>query len=487
MQSKQHTYTSVSEQRGVKRLWLQGLRLNDCGFAKGERYRVDFEFDRGLVHLVKDAHGDRVVSGRKRGDHIEPIVDICNASVGRFTGDATRVRADFYAGRITFSISHRDEKRREREQRFRHEVEQGRLTEGVVCSGIGVSAEAMHEGFARMGVQCSLSWVVDRDRRYIQASMQNARCVDDETQLFEASLEELEPELLSPVSVLQASLPCTGHSRAGKSKNKIDLAEAHKTDATAVIGFLRVVEAVRPGVIISENVCAARSSASYLMIKSYLSQMSYVIHEIDMGPELTKSMEVRRRYWFIAVSAGLSQVDLSNLPYFEPEYRRIEELLDDIPEDHKMWSDNQYLKDKQKRDAAAGKGFANRCLLTPDDTSIATAPRTYAKRQSTSPFLVRDDGKERLFTPAELCRAHSAPEHLIEGLSDACAYEGLGQSIDFKQGLAVAMIVARDCCGSTVETTARQATTLAVVAERVDDDDEAEAEEANELQLVLFG
>ena len=83
----------------------------------------------------------------------------------------------------------------------------------------------------------------------------------------------------------------------------------------------------------------------------------------------------------------------------------IGDLLEDIGDDHPDWRNHDYLKAKQVRDAAAGKGFANRCLLTASDTSIATAPRTYAKRQSTSPFLVRDDGMERLFTPKELCRA----------------------------------------------------------------------------------
>ncbi len=479
MQSKQHTYMTVSEQRGVKRLWLQGLRLEDCGFSKGDRYRVDFEFDTGLIHMVADANGDRVVSGRKRGARVESIVDICNASVGRLVGDATRVRADFFVGRITISISHRDQARAEREARFYDELDRGLLTEGVLCSGIGMSAEAMHEGFASMGVRASLSWVVDRDRRYIQASMSNAHCVDDGTTLFEASLEELEPELLSPVSVLQVSLPCTGHSRAGKSKNKIDVAEAHKTDATAVFGFVRVLEQVRPSICISENVCAARDSASYLMIKSYLSLMDYVVHEVDLGPELTQSMEVRRRYWFVAVSKGLPQVDLGTMPVFEREFSRIGELLDDLPEDHKSWSDNDYLKAKQKRDAAAGKGFAKRCLLTPDDVSIATAPRTYAKRQSTSPFLTRADGKERLFTPNELCRAHSAPEYLVDGLSDAVAYEGLGQGIDFRQGLAIAMVIARDVCRTGPDVTLRE-------VERAYADERVDGITYNERQYSLF-
>jgi DNA (cytosine-5)-methyltransferase 1 len=172
-------------------------------------------------------------------------------------------------------------------------------------------------------------------------------------------------------------------------------------------------------------------------------------------------------------------VDLGTMPVFEREFSRIGELLDDLPEDHKSWSDNEYLKAKQKRDAAAGKGFAKRCLLTPDDVSIATAPRTYAKRQSTSPFLTRADGKERLFTPKELCRAHSAPEHLVDGLSDAVAYEGLGQGIDFRQGLAIAMVIARDVCRARPDAASR-------TVECAYADQHVDAIPGNERQYSLF-
>lgn len=483
MKSSQYTYTSVTEQRGVKRLWLQGLRLQESGFGKGDRYRVDYDLDSELLHIVADPNGDRVVSGRKRGERLEAIVDICNASVVEFAGDAVRVRADFFIGRITFSISHRDRAKQDREARFAAELTDGRLTEGSICTGIGMAAEATHEGFARMGVQTSLSWVIDRDRRYLQAALDNTKAINDDTVLFEAALEDIETELLTPVSILQASLPCTGHSRAGKSKNKIKVAEAHKTDATAAFGFLRILEAVNPSIVISENVCAARNSATYLMLKSYLTMMDYTIEEVDIGPNETQSVETRRRYWFVAVSKGLSNVDLSRLPEFTRQYANIGELLDELDENDASWSENSYLKSKQKRDAAAGKGFANRCLLRPEDTSIATAPRTYAKRQSTSPFLTRDDGKERLFTPVELCRAHSAPLHLIDGLSNAVAYEGLGQGIDFRAGLAIAMVIARDVCASDTEVVMNN------IAKTVPEKTEpAEAEDLLEKsQLALFG
>ena len=159
MHSKQHTYTAVTEQRGVKRLWLQGLRLSESGFEKGGRYRVDYDLDKGLLHLIADPHGDRAVSGRVRGDRVEPIVDICNATVVEFAGDAARVRADFFLGRITFSVSHRDQARRDREARLKSELDAGCITEGSLCTGIGMAAGLTEDtaGLGAVGAYKALS------------------------------------------------------------------------------------------------------------------------------------------------------------------------------------------------------------------------------------------------------------------------------------------------------------------------------------------
>lgn len=451
MQSVQHTYTKVTEQRGVKRLWLQGLRLAACGFEKGARYRVDLNADTGQLHLVLDPFGPRVVSGKQRGERWEPIVDLCNAEVVRLVGEATRVRVDFQPGQLCFSVSHLDRKLAEREARFRQEIEAGALTEGTLCAGIGMATAALHEGLAASGVRSSVSWIVDRERRYLQVAMENNPAVTDQTTLFEATLEELEPSLLSPVSIMQASLPCTGHSPAGKAKNKLANAEDHRTDATAVFGFMRVVEATMPSVIVSENVIPARNSATYALIRGMLEALDYRLHEVELGPEQSGALESRARWWMVAVSKGLPQIDLSTIPVFARRYRNLGAVLEPIADDDPRWSDNQYLKDKQDRDAAAGKGFAQRQLVTADSTRIGTAGRGYQKRRSTEPMLTRDDGKERLLTPVELARAHGAPESLIANTTDQVAYEGLGQGIDHFQAVGIGQVIARDCIGRVQE------------------------------------
>jgi DNA (cytosine-5)-methyltransferase 1 len=480
MSYQQHTYTKVTEQRGQKRLWLQGLRLKQCGFDRGERYRVDYDVDSQTISLVLCSSGNRVVSGRKRGNRYDPIVDICNAEVVRFVGSATRVRADFRRGVITFSISHLDRKREEREKRFREELANGALSEGSLCSGAGMATEALHQGLKDMGVDGVVRWCVDRSRRYLQVCDDNGSAIDDRTKLFEATLEELEPELLDPVSILQASLPCTGHSPAGKAKNKIAHAESHQTDATSVFGLIRVIEQVCPSVVVSENVIPARNSATYILIKSMLELLDYVIHEIDLGPEQSGAVESRRRYWFVAVSKGLGELDLTTIPSFAKRYQQIGDLLEDVADDDPRWSENQYLKDKQARDKAAGKGFAQRQLLTPEDTKMGTAGRGYQKRRSAEPFLINGTGKERLFTPIELCRAHGAPEGLIHDTVDGVAYEVLGQGIDWNQAVGLGQVIARDLCRGVQ----REASDIDTAAAMRDEPEVSEPESGE--QLVMF-
>ena len=479
---RQHTYSAISEQRGVKRLWLQGLRLSECGFDRGKRYRVDYNADRNEISLVLCDNGNRMVSGRKRGTRVDPIVDICNADVVRFAGNSSRVRADFQSGLIVFSISHLDRKRDERETRFRDELERGSLSKGSVCAGIGMASAALHEGLAQAGVGSQVVWLADRSRKYLQVACDNNAAVTSRTKLFEATLEELEPELLDPVSILQASLPCTGHSPAGKAKNKIANAESHRTDATAVFGLMKIVEAVQPAVIVSEQVIPGRSSATYTLIKSMLTVLDYIIHEIDLGPEQSGAIESRRRYWFVAVSKGLDELDLETIPAFDRKYETLGELLEPVADDDRLWSENEYLKKKQVRDEAAGRGYAQRQLLTGEARQIGTAGRGYQKRRSSEPFLTRADGMERLLTPLELCRAHGAPESLIENTVDGVAYESLGQGIDWHQAVGIGRVIARDLCQE------QGVVSGSITANQVDEPstiDEAKEEETSR-QLTMF-
>jgi len=434
----QVTYSKLGDHRGHKRIWLEGKKLADIGFVRYASYRTLVNYQTKMIVLTLDEKGDRKVAGRKRGEKEIPILDFSNDTVTKLFKGATRVKATFsksighQPSTILIEVHHEDVKLNDREDRLKKNAKTGSVTEGSACSGAAVFAAAMKQGMHEGGVESSVEWIIDREGNYLQVALDNNPAITGDTVIFEASLEELEPELLSPVDVFQFSLPCTGQGVAGKSKNKISRAEDHPTDATSVFGVMASIKASNPSIISSENVPEAQSSATYALIKAELQRIGYVIYEYILDSVQAGSFESRKRYWFLAVSKGIdniAQASNFSIKDYDKTYHTLGQLLEPISDDDKMWADNQYLKDKAITDKAAGKGFANRQLLTEDSQRCGTIGRHYNKRRSTEPFVTRhQDDKERLLTPIEHCRAKDVPECFVKGVSATTAHQILGQS-----------------------------------------------------------
>lgn len=440
---RQITYTKVGTTKGQPRLWLESLKLAACGFEPGAKYTVTLDLDARRVVLRIGHEGDRVVSARKRTlssgqERLTPIIDIANASLREAFEEGQRIRAVLCDGEITFDLHPMEAAKAQREARTRANLEAGTLHEATLCTGGGVSTWALKEGLQQAGVHTVVDWVVDRDGRYLQVALDNNPAITAETRLYEASLEEIDLEALTPVDCIQVSLPCTGHSLSGKSKRKISCAEDHPTDALAVFGLLRILEAVQPSIVISENVPQAMDSASYAIVRAYLLAQGYDITERVLNGSDAGTVENRERWWFAAISSGLNTADF-DLDALAPEpqkYASLGELMEPVADDDQAWKDFAYLEAKAKRDKAAGKGFA-RQLVDADSTRIGTVGRGYAKVRSTEPHIVRADGKQRLLTPVEHARAKGIPEQLVTDVSATMAHEILGQSILFGHALSI--------------------------------------------------
>lgn len=445
---KQITYTKLGTTKGAPRLWLESLRLAACGFTAGARYAVTLDLDARRVILRTDATGDRMVSSRRRQlasgeERLTPIIDIANASLRDAFTEGQRIRAVLAAGEITFDLAPVEIAKEARETRLRANLAGGTLQEATLCTGGGVSTWALKEGLAEAGVQAHVDWVVDRDGRYLEVASQNNPALTERTRLYEASLEEVETAALTPVDILQVSLPCTGHSNSGKAKRKLRAAEEHPTDALAVYGLLRILEAVQPSIVVSENVAQAAGSASYAIIRAYLLAQGYNITERVLTGDDAGTIEHRDRYWLCAISSGLDAAEF-DLDAIQPEPRRyatLGDLMEPVSADDPAWKDFAYLDTKAERDAAAGKGFA-RQFVDATSTRVGTIGRGYAKARSTEPFICRADGKQRLLTPVEHARAKGIPERLVANTSATLAHEVLGQSILWPHALSIGRAIA---------------------------------------------
>jgi DNA (cytosine-5)-methyltransferase 1 len=445
-------YYKIGENKGNKRIWIQGCNLTAANFTRGNNYKVVYNYDTKIIILtLSDGVTGRKVSGRKKPDgSYSPIVELSNASLVDVTGGAKRIRADFYENEIHITIHHHEAARFMREESLKKNLHNGIITKGVLCAGIGVSAAASHDAFIDSGIKSSTEFVVDRERKYLDTLVQNNHIVTNDTQIFEATLEEIEPSLLKPINLLEVSLPCTGHSIAGRSKLGLKYAEEHSTDATAIFGLIKIVESCNPAVIVSENVTQARDSTTYILLKGLLELLGYNISETELDNENTKALQNRKRYWLVATSTGLTNVDLTSFPKFETRYNKLSDMLDDnIPD--AMWRSTAEKIRKAAVNKANGKGFGFN-LVTGDVTTISTIGKGYQKSRATEPHLAGDNDTMRLLTPIEICRSQCIPTHLIANTVAQTGYEGIGQSIDYRQGYGITQLIVKSIMDHQVGT-----------------------------------
>lgn len=443
-----HAYHKVgTTSNDVPRVWMQGEHLARAGFQKGTPYLSTYDTVKKVITLkvvAAEADGSRNVSGRKKKglDQVSPIIELANSDLAKVTGGATSVRADFFIGEIKISIHHLDTKLAAREQRLKNHLAQGYITKGVLCSGIGVSTAASHDGLAALGIESRTKFLVDRERQYNDIAFQNNHAITSDTKIIESYLEELEPELLGFIDELHFSLPCSPHGNAGRAVNGNKTAEEH-IDSSAILGLIRVIDHCQPAMLYSENVLMAKNSATYTLLISILTACNYEISEIELSGKDTGSLESRPRWWFVATSKGLGKLDIrKNFPAFEKEVHELGDILDDIPANSDLWKFTAEKKKRAAKNKEKGNGFKLN-LVTKSAKSLGVIGRHYLKDRNTEPHLIGTSDKvARLLTVNEIAKSQSVPLSLVANCLPTYATQGLGQGIDYRQGMGLSFAAA---------------------------------------------
>jgi len=430
---RQTSYTATKKTpRGV-RLWLEGQKLQQCGFVSDALYIADFQPDNHCITLTLDKHGDRKVSAAKRNGQERPIIDLLGQRVESVFPANSKIQVVLSDGIIMIQQHHESVSQIMREQKFRQRKAAGRLLEASMFTGGGISTEAIAMAGEKAGLRSRVAWVAEMESKYIESAGQNCLAIDDQTQFLIGSVEEIHPRLFTDVDILSFSMPCAGFSKAGKSKHKMT-SEEHS--GTALFGVMNAIKSANPAVLISENVTEAMGSPIYQLLTAELRRTGYRIFEQCLNQAHTGTLENRERYWMVAVSEGLAPKQLQ-LPVLKKARKCISEILDPNQTVEK-WSSNKHLHVKAARDKAAGKGFKRQLLVGTEDR-CGTIGRFYSKKRSTEPFIVNEKGQERLFSPVEHARIKGIPERLIEGQVKTTAHEILGQSVDFRQPYNLAL------------------------------------------------
>ncbi|MGI6407713.1 MAG: DNA cytosine methyltransferase [Thiopseudomonas sp.] len=432
--------TKLGEHRGKNRFWLEGEKLLQAGYTPGTKFDLELNDRQILLHASDE--GKFTVSRRNRNGVIQPIIDLKADELSQLFQTGELLRVAIRNGKIVISAHHQQARIRERIERLARKLATGEPLS--VCSlfhGGGVLDRAFHKGLSNAGVRSKIAVAVELEGQYLDSSLRNnPKLWDKNSIVIESPIQDVDLSKAPPeVDLCIAGLPCTGASKAGRSKNKLEFAESHDEAGAMFFNFLQFVQKLNPSIVVIENVPEYQGTASMVVIRSVLQSLGYKIQERILDGNEFGALEDRKRLCAVAISSDVDGFDLSKTESLRKKESRISEILEDVPQDSPRWKSFDYLAAKEARDKAAGKGF-RRQLLTGDSESCGCIGRHYAKCRSTEPFLINPEipSESRLFTPAEHCRIKAIPEQVISGLSDTIAHQILGQSIVFPVFEAVA-------------------------------------------------
>lgn len=444
---KAYEITKIGQNRGSPRLWLQGVRAQLAGFFPGKRFNVRKDDERSMLILELDETGVRLVSKKCKASGDIPVIDVNSKELLSVFEGLESVRVIVQQARIVILPLQVDLAKRERLQRLVGKLQSGEpLKLGSLAHGGGVLSHAVHHGLRDAGIANQLAFANEIRSELLDQSALHDSAWCDETVAFAAPMQHLafDPwamERLEKCEILSAGLPCSGASVAGRAKRGLSHPEAHPDVGHLVVPFLNILARVQPGIAVFENVNSYGSSASMHIIRNLLRDFEYDVHEIELHAEEWNALEHRVRLCMVAVTKGL-KFDFSLLQRPERKVTRISEILDPIGPDDARWSRMQGLKEKEARDAEAGKGFKMQ-VVSPFDTKCPTITKGYSKVRSTDPKLVHPTNPDllRQFTSAEHSRIKGIDPELVFGLPETTAHEVLGQSICYEPFRAVAVCI----------------------------------------------
>jgi DNA (cytosine-5)-methyltransferase 1 len=419
----------MGENKGRPRLWIETKRIEKSGLSAGCRFNV--EQVEGGLRLVMDDFGAHTVSSKNKNGNITPVIDL-NSST------ALSELAKFQVVRVI--ISERcvwvlplasDLAKAERIERVLGKLKSNQpLVTGSLAHGGGIASHATHAGLKDV-----LGFANEIEEDYVSHATHKNEVTASASCLLVAPLQELVQDRwvmnrLPKVEILEMGIPCSGASKAGKSKNKNVMMESHVHVGHLIYGALCIISQVQPAIVCLENVEGYADSASAEILRHQLRDMGYNVSEVVLNSQDYGCLEARVRWFLVGATSGLDlDVTFAAKPSVQ-QSKVLGDLLEPVALDAPCWSELSYLKSKETRDKEAGKGFAMQ-IVDEASMKVPVIRKNYNKGGSTDPFVLHPENPNllRKFTPVEHARIKGIPEHLVEGLPATTAHEILGQSI----------------------------------------------------------
>lgn len=426
----------IGQNRGIPRVWLEGSQATSAGFVQGTRFDITVE-GRTMV-LTANTDGSRTVSGKKVGERMNPVIDLNSKELLAIFDGMAAVRVVAKEGQIYLLPLASELKKQERFKRLREKLELGEpLTMGSLSHGGGILSHAIHSGLAAAGIESKLAFANEIRPELLEHAQLHNDAWGHDTIPYAAPMQELAFDdrgvaTLPRVEILELGLPCSGASRAGRSKRGLEHAEAHPEVGHLVVSALLILSKTNPAIVIFENVPEYAQTGSADILRNQLRDMGYRTEERVLNGKEWGALENRNRWCMVATSHGIE----FNFDQLMPPVAReqtLGDVLEPLAPDDPRWSRMQGLKDKEVRDLAEGKGFKMQ-VFSADAESIGTITKGYARVRSTDPKITHPTNPDllRQLTPIEHARLKEVPEHLVDGLSNTLAHEVLGQGVVYR-------------------------------------------------------
>lgn len=426
----------LSTHRSRLRVYLDIRSLAEAGFHPGQQYSRHLDATRKALRLSIEPDGAYVVSRKQKAGEELPVIDINNNQDLSFFEGQEAVRVVITDREIHILPIASEVKRQDRLTRLSRNVEAGTLTSAGISFGGGVLDHAAHAGLKEAGLASRLAVANEIDEQLLLHASEHNDIWDAQTIGLAAPMQEVvqDPACMSrlpQVDIFCGGIPCSGASRAGKSKRGLEMMESHPVVGHLVVSALMLINRLNPAVVLIENVPQYAETASAQLLRYHLRDSGYEVHETTLAAVDFGCLENRVRWFLVAATRGID-LDLSNLAPAVREVKRLGSVLDPIEPDSSLWRTFDYLKAKEVRDAAKGNGFGMQ-IVSPSATSCATLRKGYAKSGSTDALLSHptDPDLLRPFTVAEHARIKEVPEHLVDGLCKTAGHSLLGQSIAY--------------------------------------------------------
>jgi DNA (cytosine-5)-methyltransferase 1 len=423
----------IGQNKGAPRVWLEGTQTERAGFLPGQKYSVTVEGR--TVILQANVDGSRVVSSKKRGDDLLPVIDLNSRELLACFDGMSSIRVVAKKGEIYLIPLASELKKQERFKRLRSKLETGEpLLMGSLSHGAGILSHALHQGFKNAGIPTKLAMANDIREDLLEHAAVHNDAWDSDTKVYTAGMQQLAFDERGLASVplceiMEAGIPCSGASKQGRSKLGLSHPEAHPEVGHLVVAALIILAKANPALYVIENVPEYANTASASILRTQMRDLGYVTHERILNGKEWGVLENRNRWVMIGITEGI-EFDFDALMPPDVGVRYMDEILESMADDDPRWSRMEGLKAKEVRDKANGKGFAMQ-IFDGNSQHISTITKHYAKVQSTTPKIRHPNNPDllRQLTPQEHSLAKGIPPHLIEGLSMTIQHEALGQSV----------------------------------------------------------